>query len=242
MLPDLRTPHESVHSVADQKTKDTASKTSDKERRRFKRVAVTVPGRLFVPATGYEAACALINLSPAGTEITGEFDTLPNGPIVLYAEGFGRFEGQIIWHDGGKYGINFNSTTLKQARTADQLARMNDGPAASDSTMRRHHREATRSLSRFTRENGSVIPCTVLDISTSGVSLGTNVRPQTGEFVLIGGMVGRVARHHETGIGIEFVAGGAKDMNAKQLQQLLSQWVVEEDKPGPLPKTSPDAA
>ena len=232
---------ESVQALADQtKTKDTAkSSPADSERRRFKRVTVAVPGKLFVPATGYEAACALINLSPAGTEITGELDHLPNGPIVLYAEGFGRFEGQIIWHDGAKYGIKFHSTTLKQARTADQLARLNEGQPAADST-RRHRREATRSLSRFTRENGSVVPCTVLDISTSGVSLGTNVRPQTGEFVLIGGMVGRVARHHETGIGIEFVAGGASDMNVKQLQELLGEWVVGGDQPEDPPKTSPD--
>jgi hypothetical protein len=224
------------------KVKDAVSgKASEKERRRFKRVPVTVRGKLFVPSTGYEAACALSNLSPAGTEIAGEFDALPNGPIVLYAEGFGRFEGQIIWHDGGKYGIKFNSTTLKQARTADQLARMNDGETSADSAARRHKREATRSLSQFTRENGSVVPCTVLDISTSGVSLGTNVRPQTGEFVLIGGMVGRVARHHETGIGIEFVAGGASDMNVQQLQDLLSQWAVVEDDGAGSPK-APDAA
>lgn len=170
-----------------------------------------------------------MNLSPAGTEISGDFDRLPNGPIVLYAEGFGRFEGKIIWYDGGKYGIKFNSTTLKQARTADQLARMNEGQAAQVTATQRHRREAAKSLSRFTRENGSVIPCTVLDISTSGVSLGTSVRPQTGELVLIGGMVGRVARHHETGIGIEFVAGGARDMNIKQLQELLSRWMVDED-------------
>ena len=207
------------------------------ERRHFKRVAVAVTGKLFVPATGYEAACELINLSPAGTEITGTFETLPDGPIVLYAEGFGRFEGQIAWHRGGNYGIKFHSTTLKQARTADQLARMNEGKNPSDSATRRHPREATRSLSRFTRENGTIVPGTVLDISTSGVSLETNVRPQIGEFVLIGGMVGRIARHHETGIGIEFVAGGASDMNVRQLQEMLSQWVV--DSPD---STSPDAA
>lgn len=219
------------------KSKDVAaSNANDLERRHFKRVSVAVPGRLFVPTTGYEAACSLINLSPAGTEITGEFESLSNGPIVLYAEGFGRFEGQIIWHEGGKYGIQFKSTTLKQARTADQLARMNEGETV-DSIARRHRRETTRSLSRFTRENGSIIPCTVLDISTSGVSLETNVRPQTGEFVLIAGMVGRVVRHHETGIGIEFVAGGASDMNVKQLQELLSDWVVD-----PPAGRSPDAA
>jgi hypothetical protein len=228
--------------LADQrKTKNVpASEQANEERRQFKRVSIAVPGKVFVPATGYEAACELINLSPAGTEIAGKFDDPLEGPVVLYAESFGRFEGQIAWQKGGKYGIKFNSTTLKQARTADQLARMNEGQAASDSATRRHRREATKSLSRFTRENGSIIPCTVLDISTSGVSLETNVRPQTGEFILIGGMVGRVARHHETGIGIEFVAGGASDMNAKQLQELLGQWLVDTNEADTT--TSPDVA
>lgn len=231
--------------MADQKkSKDAiAGNHTETERRRFKRVAVEVPGKLFVPATGFEAPCALTNLSPAGTEIAGEFDDLPRGPIVLYAEGFGRFEGEIVWHEDGKYGVRFRSTTLKQARTADQLARLNEGQTVAESAPRRHRREATKSLSQFTRENGSIVPCTVLDISTGGVSLQTNVRPQTGELVLIGGMVGRVARHHETGIGIEFVAGGAKDMNAKQLQELLSRWAVDGDEQHEnRPKTSPDAA
>lgn len=236
---------ESVQTLADQKKSKDATAASNHaatERRRFKRIAVEVPGKLFVPATGYEAICALTNLSPAGTEIAGGFDDLPDGPIVLYAEGFGRFEGEIVWRESGKYGVKFKSTTLKQARTADQLARLNEGQTIAESSPRRHRREPTKSLSQFTRENGSIVPCTVLDISTSGVSLRTNIRPQTGELVVIGGMVGRVARHHETGIGIEFVAGGAKDMSAKQLQDLLRQWVVGEDHPEDRPKTSPDAA
>ena len=33
------------------------------------------------------------------------------------------------------------------------------------------------------------------------------MRPPIGEFVLIGQMAGRVVRHHDTGIGITFVAG-----------------------------------
>jgi hypothetical protein len=44
-----------------------------------------------------------------------------------------------------------------------------------------------------------------MDISASGVSLKTDIRPTIGEFVLIAQMAGRIARHHEQGVGIEFV-------------------------------------
>ena len=44
----------------------------------------------------------------------------------------------------------------------------------------------------------------------SGVSLKTDARPPLGEVVLIGQMAGKVVRHHETGIAIEFVAPPAE--------------------------------
>ena len=62
-----------------------------------------------------------------------------------------------------------------------------------------------RGLARFTRANGDVVSCEVLDLSMSGVSLETVSRPPLGEVVLIGQMAGRVARHHDNGIAIEFM-------------------------------------
>ena len=44
-----------------------------------------------------------------------------------------------------------------------------------------------------------------MDISSGGVSLKTETKPSIGEFVLIAQMAGRVARHHDQGVGIEFV-------------------------------------
>ncbi len=43
------------------------------------------------------------------------------------------------------------------------------------------------------------------------------MRPPIGEVVLIGQMAGRVARHHETGIAIEFVTP-APDKSAAEQQ------------------------
>jgi hypothetical protein len=50
----------------------------------------------------------------------------------------------------------------------------------------------------------------------SGVSLKTDARPPLGEIVLIGQTAGRVARHHETGIAIEFVNAQHDKANADQ--------------------------
>jgi hypothetical protein len=72
-------------------------------------------------------------------------------------------------------------------------------------------------MTRFTRANGDVVNCEVLDLSLSGVSLVTEVRPQIGELVLIGQMAGRVARIHERGIAIEFVTAPPEKATPEQL-------------------------
>ena len=83
---------------------------------------------------------------------------------------------------------------------------MNKGHTDS-SVLRRHDRAPQKGIARFTRADGQIVHCEVLDLSMSGVSLKTDVRPLIGEYVLIGQMAGRVARHHAEGIGIEFVGG-----------------------------------
>ena len=58
----------------------------------------------------------------------------------------------------------------------------------------------------FQRPSGEEIRCDVLDISLQGLSLKTNGRPPINEVIQIGKTFGRVARHHDQGIGVEFVA------------------------------------
>jgi hypothetical protein len=70
--------------------------------------------------------------------------------------------------------------------------------------VRRHERTTAPGFAHFTRANGEMIPCEVLDLSLSGVSLKTETKPRVGETVVIGHMSGRVVRHLESGIAIEF--------------------------------------
>ena len=192
------------------------------ERRRFRRVRVDLTARLFVPADGRECHCKILDLSPGGASLECDLELEMGTQIVLYVDGFGRLEGTVARRDETSFGVRINCTASKRERIAEQLILLMNGTPANESQLRRHDRTPTKGIARFTRADGQFVACEVLDLSLSGVSLKTSVRPPIGEFVLIGQMAGRVARHHEDGIGIEFVGGAPDRMPSDNLQSKLS--------------------
>jgi len=177
------------------------------ERRRYKRIRLDLPGRLFMPTDASEARCTVANLSPGGAVVDCELVPEPGTSIVLYVDAFGRFEGSVARRDGNSIGIRFTCTSLKRERIAEQLTLFLNKSLVDGSILRRHERSSAKGLTRFTRADGQLVRCEVIDLSTSGVSVRCEVRPPIGEYVLIGQMAGRIARQHETGVGIEFVGG-----------------------------------
>jgi hypothetical protein len=180
------------------------------ERRRHRRVRVELSGRLFVPAEEHEATCRITDLSPGGAQVVSEYIPAGDSPIVLYIDGFGRIEGIVARPADGNFGVKFACSAMKRERIAEQLTLYMNKGTVDESVLRRHDREPTKGMAKFTRSNGDIVACEVLDLSLSGVSLKTEVRPPMGEVVLIGQMAGRIVRHHETGIAIEFVGGNAQ--------------------------------
>jgi hypothetical protein len=175
------------------------------ERRRFRRVRVDLSGRLFTPGDGQEARCKILNLSPGGAGVDCDMVPVHGTPVVLYVDGFGRFEGTVARKADQGFGISFVCTPAKRERTAEQLSLFLNKTLVDESVLRRHERTHQKGFAKFTRADGQIVNCEVMDISVGGVSLKSDIRPPLGEFVLIAGMAGRVARHHEHGIGIEFV-------------------------------------
>lgn len=174
------------------------------ERRRFRRVRLDLPGRLFIPADREEATCQVTDLSPGGASLVCELSPAAGSQVVLYVDGFGRFEGQIVRRETKGFSVRFSCTALKRERIAEQLTLfLNNAPVrgAALRSERGNHKE----FAKFTRADGQIVYCEMIDLSAIGVSLRTDVRPAVGEFVLIAQMAGRVAHHHDKGIDIEFV-------------------------------------
>ncbi|HEY1836152.1 MAG TPA: PilZ domain-containing protein [Rhizomicrobium sp.] len=201
---------------------------SKAERRRYKRVAINIQGKVFVPGDERDASCSIVDLSPGGAQVKCELGLPAGTAVVLYIDGFGRFEGVVARPveptspPQDHFGIKFICSALKRERVAEQLTAYLNKGVVEDATLRRHDRAPTKGLARFTRANGDIVGCEVLDLSLSGVSLKSDVKPPIGEVVLIGQMAGRVARHHESGIGIEFVGSPHERATAERLQTKLS--------------------
>ena len=190
------------------------------ERRRFRRVRIDLPGRLFTPSDGQESRCSVVDLSPGGASIACEMMPEQGVAVILYVDGFGRFEGNVARRDGHGFGVQFICTPSKRERIAEQLTLFLNKALVDDTVLRRHERTHQKGFAKFTRADGQVINCEVMDISVGGVSLKSDIKPPLGEYVLIAQMAGRVARHHEQGIGIEFVGQAAGSEHPQPVTRL----------------------
>jgi hypothetical protein len=188
-----------------------------KERRRFRRIKVSVTGRLYVPATQEEAICTLKDISPGDASVVCDLKTEPKGRVVIYLDTLGRFEGPIVRTRSGGFVMTFSCSIQKREKLADQLTLEMNRHLLGESDLRRYDRieAASGSYTHFTRSTGEQIRCEVLDLSLTGVSVRTDTRPPVGEHILIGHRAGRVARHHENGVGIEFLGLSAASTPAE---------------------------
>ncbi len=176
------------------------------ERRRHVRVQVDLAGRIFVPSDGREGRCHIVEMSSGDARVMSAVVPERGEQIILYVDGFGKFEAKVARADVGGFAVQFNCSALKRDRVAEQLALLMNRVTADEPPTRRHERRTAKGLTHFTRNNGDEVRCDVIDLSLSGLSLRSDVKPRVGEFIMIGQMSGRVVRHHDTGIAIEFAA------------------------------------
>ncbi|HET7083150.1 MAG TPA: PilZ domain-containing protein [Rhizomicrobium sp.] len=178
---------------------------SSPENRKFERIQLFLPGQLFNPLNEQSSPCKVLNLSAGGAAVQCEA-TFPAGlSLVLYIENFGRFEGRTIVHGDGQLALEFSIGEAKRGRLKEMLQSFTASGVAGVTEVRKHARVPSLVSGSITRENGEQIMCDVLDISLDGVSLRTKVRPPVGEIVNLGRARGRVVRHHQDGIAIQYV-------------------------------------
>ena len=175
------------------------------EKRAHERVVTALAGQLFVPAEETTFACQIINLSAGGAGVRCPEPPPLDTFVVLYIDGFGRFGGVATRYIKGELGLKFVCKEAKRQRLLRDLASFVDGGAADLTKLRRHPRTSSVSVGYFQRPSGEFVACDVLDISLQGVSLRTESRPPVGEIINLGRTWGRVIRHHQDGIALQFL-------------------------------------
>ena len=165
---------------------------------------VELAAKIFVPATEAQIDCVVTDLSAEGATIRTAQGPSLGSEIALYIEGFDRFSAFLVSVSQDSVRVKFTCSPLKQARTAEKIRRYVDGKSTPAAVSPAGQGSALHSVREFERSNGQTVTFDVIDISLTGASLRTSSRPPIGEVVTIGTVQGRVARHFDDGIAVEF--------------------------------------
>ncbi|TPW31378.1 PilZ domain-containing protein [Pararhizobium mangrovi] len=172
----------------------------------FHRVRIDLPGRL-MRASYEEFDCTVTEMSPGDVRFETEAKPVTGERIVAYLDHLGRVEGHVseVAHDG--FVLELNATDRKRDKLAAQLTWIANKHELSLPEDRRHERLSPRKAQCDIRLNdGREYPCRIIDLSLSGAAISLDVRPAVGAQVTLGTMRGRVVRHFEEGVAIEFAA------------------------------------
>ncbi|WP_245451295.1 PilZ domain-containing protein [Georhizobium profundi] len=173
--------------------------------RRFQSVTVNLPGRLMC-ADFSEFDCVAAEMSPGDVVFQCTARPKTNERIVAYLDHIGRIEGRVVEADGRGFSITLNATQRKREKLAAQLTWLANKHELALPEDRRHERYTPRSArSEILLEDGRRYACRVIDLSLSGAAIEIDVRPALGTPLTLGTMRGRVVRHFQEGVAMEFV-------------------------------------
>jgi hypothetical protein len=175
------------------------------DRRRHRRVPLAVLGR-FMRANKQEYPCKLIDISVGGAALSSPIEVENGETIVAYLDQIGGLVGVVARRFAGGFALQLNATQHKREKLAAQITWLINRHELDSTDARRHERIVPKNCSSsLTLDDGSSTPCEILDVSISGASVATVVRPPVGEVVWLGKLRSRVVRHHPRGVGVRFV-------------------------------------
>jgi len=179
--------------------------------RQFQRVDLTLFGR-YMLASRQEFPCQVMNMSPGSAALMTPKIGAIGERVVAYVDHIGRLEGVVLRHFDGGFAMSVHATERKRDKLAAKLtwlANRNELKLPED---RRHERIVPRQRNAEIRlEDGRAYKARIIDLSLSGAAVELDVRPAIGTVVWLGNMRGRVVRHFEEGIALEFAVVQTRD-------------------------------
>ncbi|MCO6052072.1 PilZ domain-containing protein [Mesorhizobium sp. RP14(2022)] len=174
------------------------------ERRSFQRVAVKIYGR-FMLEDRTEHPCQVIDISPGDVAVRCDRIGEPGERVIAYLDHIGRLEGVLTRRLEDGFAMTVIASDRKKEKIAAQLTWLANKHELDMPEDRRHERVAPRNpLTVLQLLDGRQYRCRVVDVSLSGAAIEVDVKPALDVQVLLGNMRGRVVRHFEDGVAIEF--------------------------------------
>jgi hypothetical protein len=174
------------------------------ERRRHQRVAVSLMGR-YMLETRREYPCQSLNISPGGLALLAPVPGNLGERVVVYLDQLGRVEGTVVRHFQNGFAISLSATVRKRDKLAAQLTWLANRDILSLPEDRRHERLQPRNARTvITLDNGQQVVARLIDVSTSGASIATELKFTMHQRIVVGKLPARIVRIVDGGIAVEF--------------------------------------
>ncbi|WP_187970939.1 PilZ domain-containing protein [Aquibium microcysteis] len=176
------------------------------ERRYFQRVRVKIYGR-FMLEDRTEHPCQVIDMSPGNALLRADRVGELGEKVIAYIDHIGRIEGVVTRISADGFAMTIVASERKKDKLAAQLTWLANKHELDLPEDRRHDRVSPRNpISVLQLADGRQYQCRIVDLSLSGAAVEIDVRPALGTPVTLGTMRGRVVRHFEDGVAVEFAA------------------------------------
>lgn len=195
---------------------ETRGNSSDTERN-FSRVEVTLFGR-YMLENRQEFPCQVIDMSPGSAAFIGPSPGRMGEKVIAYLDHLGRIEGEVIRVFEGGFAISFKATERRRDKIAAKLTWLANRHELNLPEDRRHERIPPRNSRGVVKlEDGRVYQSKIIDLSLSGAAIELAVRPAIGTVMWLGNTRGRVVRHFEDGVAMEFAVVQNRDSLSEYL-------------------------
>ena len=151
-------------------------------------------------------ACRLQSISPqqliASAPVPGRLEE----GITINFEPFGTLRGTIGRLIEGGFCMEIDGDPDDRHKLASKIDWYKRRTFSGLTDKRRHRRFMPREpRSAIVLHNGTVLPCLVIDMSSSGAAVSADFDPAIGEPMAVGRAVGRVVRKLEVGFALQFL-------------------------------------
>jgi PilZ domain-containing protein len=178
-----------------------APEQTQNDRRRFRRVAVSLPGR-YMLEDGSEHPCVCIDVSVGGVRLRAAQSGPWGSRVIAYIEGLGRLEGYIVRRAPGWFALESRTTARKGERVEERIAWI---MGADDGKRERRgpSRQFVRQGAALSTLDGRQYLAQITDISKEGAAVLTDAVLEVGERVRLESRRGRVVRQFPGGLALQ---------------------------------------
>jgi len=199
-----------THPSSDSSSPVAEQSTRSADRRRNRRFPLTLVGRCMT-SNKQEFPCRMIDISMSGIAVAVAADVAVGERIVAYFDEIGGVEGTVARTFEGGFAFALTVSKHKREKLAAQVTWLVNAHELSGIDGRRHERIPARQTTNLVLADGSIHPVRCIDVSVSGASVMTRLRPNIGTAVTLGRLTGKIVRHHPEGVAIQFVTVQSRD-------------------------------